>query len=423
MLASAILSGAAKVYFGFQYLPLFLDGLLLFLVGTAIGQRMLVPRTAVVLAVALLFIVGVIQVFNTYVDDMLFKLKGFRLSAFYMLAFFIPFSEVFTPRRLRRLSVVFVVVGMVCALFAVKQWMYPNSAELAYAALEGVGSKFYGDPYYRPHNAFRVFGSAISSTHLAALMLLSMAIAMSYLSQVRPVSRVHAWGLLLCSCALLLTFSRTAILAGVVLILYVVYAYVVLTPRARTGQKFVALMLVVVVLTLATVMTYAVPLLRARVLTLQSIGEVSAFLSRLDLWSDRLRDIAVAPFGYGTGVAGFHETGNYFLIADNQFLKVFIEWGWIAGVVFTVLVGTVLLRSSRIPSYSETARIWTIAINGSAIALVPLMATGQILEAYPVNLIFWYLIGLREVLGRGVLVSLSGSKDMSMATQSPSVHE
>lgn len=406
-MVAAVLSGAVKVYAGISYVPLILDAALVFILLINI-KNLVIPITFVSVVVVLLFAIGTAQLFNPYLSDYSFKLKGYRLSAFYILAFFLPLAEPITPARLRRRAAHLILAGVLCALIALKQWMLPSATELAYAAQEGVGAKFYGDQYFRPSQAFRVFGSTISSTHMAALMLMFASIAIGHLAYDGRKKVFFLMSITLFLVGVLLTFSRTALLGGIALI---AYNGLVLSRTSRsTLQRWTTFFLILAFGGLATGLVESIPLLHARIMTLQSVGEVSAFLSRLDLWSVRLRDILAAPWGYGTGLAGFHETGNYYLIADNQFLKVFIEWGWVAGILFATMTAKVLLGCLSVPRELATGKVWMIAINGAVLALFPLMMTGQILEAYPVNLLFWYLLGLRETLSRGFVIFPEDSK-------------
>lgn len=387
-------TGMIKVLTGISYFSLVFDLALFGTILICFAQR---PRLVIrfeALVMAALIIISVLQIFNPYDPDLMFKIKGYRSSGLYMLAFFIPWMQQRPDRHLERFIYLNLIIGCIVMLYAIRQLLIPLPIEKAYAQMAGTGSTFMGDTYERDANVFRIFGSFSASTHLAAYCIWIFSVAgASYLTKLfRPALPAAAMALSIVGLAI--TYSRTTLVALPIAAMVLAFGY----GRLRSGLKGIAVTIALGVVGAIFLAAAAavVPMLKDRLMTIVSFDNVSSMMSRLLIWQERLQDISKSPWGYGTGLAGFHDIENQKLVADNQFLKVLIEWGWLAGGAFIVMLISIAFRQVRTISPQRPRAVVALQMASSSFvaAMLLVMMTGQILEAFPIGVIFWYLCGL-----------------------------
>lgn len=414
-------TGMIKVLTGISYFSLIFDLALFGTILICFAQRpSFVLRFEAVVMTALI-VVSVLQIFNPYDSDLMFKVKGYRSSGLYMLAFFVPWMQQRPEQNLERFIRLNLIVGCVVMLYAIRQLILPLPIEKAYAQMAGTGSTFMGDTYERDANVFRIFGTFSASTHLAAycVWIFSVAGAAYLMRLFRPALPVAALALSIVGLAI--TYSRTTLVALPVAALVLAFGY----GRLRSGLKgiMVTVALGIVGSIFLAAAAAVVPMLKDRLMTIVSFDNVSSLMSRLLIWQERLHDIAQAPWGYGTGLAGFHDIENQKLVADNQFLKVLIEWGWLAGASFIIMLICIAIRQIRTITPQRPRVVVTVQMASASFvaAMLLVMMTGQILEAFPIGVMFWYLCGLGYYLAVQPLHTLAPKVPMNEYAKSPTL--
>jgi len=114
------------------------------------------------------------------------------------------------------------------------------------------------------------------------------------------------------------------------------------------------------------------------------------------LWRGLIPYAIANPFGYGTGsLPGsghrFEPVLGTFILADNQYIRILIEQGIVALLIFmTMLVGFFLVF---LRNYKRNRNLMALVSMGVLILFGITGIIGPSLEAYPANLIFWVLMG------------------------------
>lgn len=385
---------ATKVFFGFPYSTIPIDFLVFFFFFWVISGKRHYRFHSLHYLFFFILLFSFVYIFNPYYNNLVFKIKGFRSSAFYMIAFFFPLVQEIDERFIAKFLKANLITSILVSLYAIRQFFFPFAVERAYATLPGTGTTFEGDLYNRVAGVFRVFGSFAASTHLAAYCIWAIFIALAGLL-------FHAFSRRLCISAVVLnlfavalTFSRTSFLALGAAAAAMAWLYG--RTRGVVTATLSLLAMTFLILPIGAIAIYYVPMFRDRLLTIGSLDQVSAFATRLSIWQERLGQIASKPAGYGTGLAGFQDVTNYQLIADNYYIKVLIEWGWFGGGLFILGLLWLLFRLNT--STNPRKECFELCLSSSTatflVAILVMMITGQILEAYPIGFIFWYVLGL-----------------------------
>jgi O-antigen ligase len=138
--------------------------------------------------------------------------------------------------------------------------------------------------------------------------------------------------------------------------------------------------------------------------------EAPTFKFRMDLWNETVIPLMTQSpwFGYGTGSAGeglinlFENTSSIYIVAHNLYFKIQIELGLLGSLcfwcfLFYALIDIWLVGRRLQDRFLKIVSNWTLAF---AVAILVAGLTGAILDAYPVNLIFWLLLGISTRLKR-----------------------
>lgn len=391
--------GAVRLFFGVPYLSLAIDFLAITCIFLAILKGRLSEVGGLVAVFLMCCVVLVFSFFNNEFKTLYMSLSSFRLTGLYCFMFIVPVFVRFDDGSLFTIYRVVLLLGMVAGANAIRQWIYPFGAEIEFANAAGGAAKFYGDYFQGGINDFRVFSFFITSVHLVMFLALVLFLALAaHLTSYRS-GYFEKVAILLSSIGILLTFSRTgwlSILAGLMVIMPLVLSQ---AHRIRN----ITIILLVSVMLFFYVMTNE--LLLSRILSLADLDGVSSFNSRIYLWADRLDKIFSNPFGYGVGAAGWNAHDEMALGADSNYLKFYLELGWFGGSVFIMLLLCILARFLRVypavflrTGMPSIGRVFVIAIFCYFVSVLIGMVTNQLLEAFPVNFMFWLFLGVGCVL-------------------------
>jgi O-antigen ligase len=140
-----------------------------------------------------------------------------------------------------------------------------------------------------------------------------------------------------------------------------------------------------------------------------SLGEIFAskdtitdvgFISRRELIVASGPMILANPLGYGTGIFGgganpdgLVKVRGYSTFIDNEFLGLALELGIVGALLFLAIVGVAIYRcrlALEEPAWRSRAKVLA-----ALVVICPIAGVGgQWLAAYPVNVIFWVVLGL-----------------------------
>jgi len=201
-----------------------------------------------------------------------------------------------TPERVHGLMIVIVVCAFVMSISAVAQYFLP-----AQSGLQGIigGSAAYADQEsLQGEAAVRVSGQAGHSNWLAFFLLLVIPLALYWLHTVKSFRAkwfvIATMGLMMIS--LMLTFTRTGLVIGVVMALMLAAKrYVLISPL----RVFTAMLAMVAIWVLVLPDAY-----KERVLSPSQYTQSRSVLSRLELQEAASRYFLENPV-FGLGVGGF----------------------------------------------------------------------------------------------------------------------
>lgn len=389
------LDGILRLVTGSPYASLAIDALFLIMIVCGISKGV-VSRQVFLLVVIVLCAVFIILgfVFGDFKSAYI-RLTSFRLTGLYFFAVLIPLLNKFSAQELQRIYRALLVVGLFTSLNAIRQWVLPLPVEIAFANSAGGAAKFMGDEFQGGVNSFRVFSFFITSVHLVTFLSLVLFLSLSsYFSGYRK-TWLELSSIAMSVIAILATFSRTGWLSLAI-------GLVFMLPLVLSRKNFLRSLAVIVVFSLV-VFSVVVnnQLASSRVSTLSNLNDVSSFNSRLNLWDERYEQILDNPLGYGTGAAGWNANAEMQLGADSNYLKFFLEFGWVGGATFILLLVVVLFKlfgAYRVGVFESRGAsiqaVMSVAIMSFFVACLVSMITNQILEAYPVNFMFWFFTGL-----------------------------
>jgi len=415
-------TGLARGVFGAPIYAALLDISLVsitFLVAISAARRRDLPRaTVLTLLIAAYMIIAAVEILNPNVPGLLVGLEGYRKTAFTMLAFFVvAYSGDTDALRFFRV----IAVGSVPALlWAVRQFAAPLPVELNVIATSGISSIT-----FHSGQVLRAFSPTAGPFHLgilgAAVMIIAILLA---------VSRGRTWLVVAgaAAAALGLSLTRANIIAALAACALIAVTATPLRAKLRTAAyaavplsvAAVAVLFAVGVLSLSP--RSADNRVDAGPSTPPASGTLDLIVSgvenplddknlqfRFTFWQNFAEAIVERPvIGYGTSSAAdgfdrfYQGTGSMNFEPHSVYFKAALELGLGGLVLFLGILGSVMWTVTRAWRLDRlTARI--------VLGLVALVAvagiTGPMLDAYPVNLLFWASCGWIAVIARQAAIS------------------
>jgi len=391
--ALAPFTGAVKVFFGVREIPLAFDIILIIATLHGFFRNLLARKTSkmegiyqvsVVSPLILIFLLlGLFGILNPNIPYLEFGLEGFRLSVFYFIAFFTAWFLCDSKDDVLNLAKTLMLISLFVALYGIFQFFNPSSAELAYFA-----DKIWA-------GQMRAFSTMIGNVHFAMFMVLAGLGAMSFWVNGYKIDRVpYKIIILLTIGGLLFSLSRASWLAmffGMITILFFSAKRMKSASFLKTMTLFSALILLIFIV------MRNLDVVQKRILTLANPHD-SSLQTRLQMWPDLIDRVNL--FGYGIGVSGFNQYINIpgvgVLWADNQFIKVALEMGYLGLFMFCLILVLIVIKGLRLSTSLEEQSLRAVAIwiTAFSVGIISNMFTGQVLEAYPVNMYFCFLVGV-----------------------------
>ena len=273
---------------------------------------------------------------------------------------------------------------MVCLLFAgVRSLAAVSSLRFLVTTVTAVGggvaligllqagissTRMYG--IWAPQTATSVFGPFVNRNHFAALMLMTLPVAMAQCAAyVRAMRRqagesatfvellgtraasqtlVSGFAVLLMSAALVMTRSRSGV-AGFVVVLFAFVA--IISGRLRTGRTLAIAAVLAVALIVGVTTWIGWESVVARFDQLPG----SRLSGRVDAWNEGARIArAFMPFGsglntYASSMLAYHDPAVelYFRTPHNDYLQVLTDGGLVAGIPIAILLTLLAMRIVR----------------------------------------------------------------------------
>ena len=372
------------------------------------------PRiTLLTVLIAGYMLLAAVEILNPNVPSLRAGLEGYRKTAFTMLAFFVvTYSGDVDAGRFFRL----VAIGSVPAfLWATRQFIAPLPAELNIVASSGISPVT-----FHSGQLLRAFSPTAGPFHLGilggAIMIVGIVLA---------VSRGRAW-LLVAACAGLalgLSLTRANIVGAIAGCAVIAITATPFRARLRTaayaavplGVAAIAVLFAVGILSLSppSTATNGAPGSSPGPSTTTLGGLVSGVENplqdknlqfRFAYWESYAASIVQRPLiGYGTSSAAdgfdhfYQGTGSLNFEPHSVYFKAALELGLGGLLLFLAILGSVAWSIFRAWSFDpQTSRTVLGILTLVAVAGI----TGPMLDAYPVNLLFWASCGWIAVKAR-----------------------
>ncbi len=273
---------------------------------------------------------------------------------------------------LRRISVkrllkgILAILAVACVLILATPWIVDH---------------FYPLTYLQNHTSFRFMGTFGTPNHAGIVACYAVALALSLSLDGGRYRKFATFVVILGSVAVILTFSRTAVITLALLFLFFLIASVsnLRLGRMATGV-WLAVMIVVGGSILAIVNLEYLPIKdgqQARLTWIINLGTLEENLNtRLVLWPLALSQIAEAPL-FGHGITHFHSISDAPLCrfgipcgSHNAYLMLWGEAGIAPLTLFLLFIGSLLWRCLTLPKSVATNTVagWALVFALDAVS-------------------------------------------------------
>jgi|GEM_PF-5900347 len=396
--ALAPFMGIVKAFTGVRYAPFILDIALLLLVTFCILKEVILNRlrlSSLGMMIALLIILAAVQMLNPNIPGLLTGLEGFR-SSYQAIGFFGCILLMQSKKQIKQVVFVLSFSSLLVAIYGVKQFFYPSSIDLNIIAMTTASPVT-----YTTLEQLRAFSTMSGPFHLGIYMVMVILMMLSLLQE--KGRRL----ILLLMITIFLTVLLLTVTRGNWIGLFGAMAFynflLVLEKKVRLAFRTSVLVggLIVGIALFVQSRPY-LPAVTDYLTSLDTITETPHFKGRIAGWgSTAIPAILSNPFiGYGTGSAldAFSHRSIHFtqFTSHSLYLKYAVEMG-IGGLLLFLLI---LFSSMKqgIKTYFQLKDIYLKLIAGWILSFIVAVSisglSAPMLDAYPVNLYFWFLLGL-----------------------------
>ncbi len=328
------------------------------------------------------------------------RLTGFRLDAYFLLAYFVGRGLTLKPHHVRWLLLALIPSGLAVAGVAVWQWVAPDQSTTFFQRLgfeeflQAVGGT--GDVVVRSRELASMEISRASSLLMSDLALsfyqtLTIPFAAALLFSLRKPAHQVAAGLFLLTMVgvVVLTVTRSAILASVV-------ALVVVTLWGRGYAKMLVVTVGLAAVGLAFLLVSG--LSGDSFQELLSLDEPSA-RAHVGAIERSLEIVKHEPLGRGLTTAGplaLRQDIEGGIINESWYLQLATEIGVLGAVLFSVILLTA--TAGAFISYLKVKDPWlralTLGIAGAGVGFILVGVVLHVWEVTPLSMLFWLLVGI-----------------------------
>jgi len=331
-------------------------------------------------------------------------------------------------RILKRIVIILIVTSFFISIYGIKQFLLPSALDYRLIDLSTASPVT-----YMMGGHIRAFSTLSGPFHLG-IFLTCIILLLTVLLQHKPENKIiYLFLLLPLLVALILTVTKSNWLGLAIGIIFSIFLKSLKLLRFTFRILLVLLLFLGIVILLMNI-TNSIPVFQTINTGIQALInplEAPTMLFRLNLWKETILPlISLSPWlGYGTGSAGeglsnyFIDTGSIFVVAHNIFLKVQFELGLVGLLFFLLVLATTFFQILKIRKKLNDQFLliicdWTLSF---FVAIMVAGMVGSILDAYPINLLFWILVGVSTVLKK--LDNIDNSNIYSKSTQNYALQE
>jgi hypothetical protein len=382
-------------------LDVLLVGLLLLSANQAIRARHVPPRSVTLIAIAVYMVFALIEIANPNVPGVLVGAEGYRKTAFTTIATFVVVMQ--RGGDARRFFAIIALGSIPALIWGIRQFFGPLPVEIAIIEGSGVSSTS-----FHAGMVLRAFAPTAGPFHLGIISASVMVISIVF------ARRDARWLLLgaLAAVALGLTLTRANMLAAAVGV--AVAVVLAQSWRLRVTSTIQALGPVAVLLVAALFASGALSAAPPGSAgspgssgSVESVDDVVAGVTdpledknlqyRFEFWGQFVKAIAERPvIGYGTSAAAdgfarhYEGTDSVRFQPHSMYFKAALELGVGGLIVFLVILVGLAVTAWR--TRAENPELVSIGMGIGAVMTISGI-TGPMLDAYPMNVLFWATAG------------------------------
>jgi O-antigen ligase len=365
------------------------------------------PRIGLIDLLVLVFIsLGFLWIFHPNIPSFAAGMEGFRKFAFMLFGFLIGRYWFKSRESLVVLMKVLIFPVTLIAIYGIKQYLFPTALDFRLIELST------GSPItYMMGGHIRAFSTLSGPFHLGILLVASSLLLLAlYLAKVKRNILFLGSLFLIQVIALVMTVTKSnmfALIAGSLVLVFLLTKKPLRTAFRLFIIGIIGLTLVWIIY-VATANNAQFRTVHQGIQDLINPTQAQTMLFRIDLWREEVIPlIQASPWtGYGTGSAGeglgfyFEKTKSTYIASHNLFFKVIFEIGFPGLLLFLIILGlsfvTLFHNHRRLKDPLFLAfNAWVLAF---LIGVLLASVTGPILDAYPVNLLFWIVLGIATKL-------------------------
>jgi len=396
--AAAPFMGIVKTFTGVRYAPLMLDIALYALFTSCILSRMVLSRlrlSTLSMLVLLFIALASAQILNPNMPGLLSGLEGLR-PYFQAFGFFAGIWLIKSTKQIKQVVITLFCSSLLVAVYGIKQFFYPTSIDL------NIINMTTASPIsYTALGQMRAFSTLPGPFHLGIYMVMMILLVVLLLHRKeKRFFLISAAALYILT--LLVTITRTNWIGLIGALAFYMY---LLALERKVRLTFRVVLPICILITGATLLSRSHPyfsVVSDYIASIGSITETSHFKGRIEGWRDsELPAILSNPlFGYGTGSAldSFSHRSVYFtkFTSHSLYLKYALELGVTGLALYLMILYTCMKQG--IKTYLRLKDTYLKSIAGWILAFIVTVSicglSGPMLDAYPTNMFFWFMLGL-----------------------------
>lgn len=344
----------------------------------------------ILVPMAVLGLLGIAGIFNPGLPNVLVGVVGFKILCFYMPLVFLGYYCFNSFTQLRRFIVFLLVLSVPVGFMAV--WQYLAGPE----SLTRFGGSFdiavVSTPYSGYGQYTRAIGTFASPGMLALYSVCMVVMGIIYLGMPGPFR--GKWWCVGCLGVILAMLLASGTRGGIVTTTVISAAMLFLLGKRK--QLFLGLGLSLIAVIVMAILSRAL------------LGRLESMLDPNIYWQNlrvpfliAAKALTRAPLGWGLGYASVGARhvmpgGQPIVMAESYIVKLAYEMGWFGLITFFWLVGAAFVQGVRCyrrctsPESRWVAGCLAIFLCG----LLLFASLGTALDKIPVNVFFWFFLGV-----------------------------
>jgi O-antigen ligase len=397
-----LFNGFIKALSGVRYFPIIIDLFLLLLILAFLYTRKFTQlhKIGMIDVLVVLFMgVASLNMFHPNIPSIQAGVEGFRKFYFMLVGIFIG-RYLITKTSLKILIRLLLITSIIISIYGIKQYLFPTPLDFRLIQMSTASPVT-----YMMGGHIRSFSTMSGPFHLGVFLMSILLLLFSIWLQYQNNRILFLFISIPFLLALIMTVTKSnwfGLIGGGIFL-----GLINSKNPLRLIKKSLLLSLIGVGSFLFLFqLSSSYPLFQTIYAGLQAFKnplEAPTMLIRFDLWRDKfLPMIYESPWiGYGTGSAGeglanlFTSDSSKFINAHNIFFKVQFEQGLIGLIIFVIFLIYIFnlmwrQRKKIQNSFLKIISNWSLAF---FVSIIITGIVGSILDAYPVNLLFWIILG------------------------------